>query len=628
MAQCILVLEKDTTFLQELKAGFSRYDVTLEIVEDVDASVEKAKAQPPAVMLVSADAMDAPGEAFRVFKRFKSDDDLSKIPFVIMGSATHDDTFESHKRLKRRADEYIRLPISFDDLVARLTLLVPLAQNEGGAGDSLDVDADIDAFADNAFEDLLQEQISRSEAPPPLAVGGETDRASEELEQLKQQLDSLTARAESAEKRAEAAERKSVAVPRATSMAPPGGSISSRDYLEMREQLNRKDKEILGLRDEVTTRDRQILDASDRSLELEKVQAGLHDDLALTQRQLDDAQGKIKAYETDREAVAKRLEDLKGRLSRAEDKSKKLENELDTARTQHASEIAELKTSHEGKVSELEAASAAEIARLRATHAVQVSDLEAKSEQALEAERNARAGEVAELREAQKRAEQEQGAESERKLAELKAAGEAELARALAEALADKNRALADVSAEHAADVERKLSAAGAEKDAALAGLRNELESQKAQALKDVEDKHGKELAILGRKLSESESKVTIQEERIQDLEHAKQELDTGLRAKISGLETELTSRVEERDRAQNELSAARASIASHERTESQQAARVADLEGALVSAERQVQRQATKLASDGEILERVRKALGIGIGLLEQQRENVPEEA
>jgi chromosome segregation ATPase len=684
MAQRILVLEKDTNFLRELESGFSRYGAAVEVVQDGDASVARAKAQPTALVLLSADAMNAPGEAFLVCKRFKSDDDLSKIPFVIMGGSQHAESFESHKKLKRRADEYVKLPMGFDELVTKLTPLVPLEREASNDGDGMDVDADIDAFADNAFDDLLQEEPKKvSEPPKPAAKAAAAPAApvapaapsapainnaaqEQELARLKAQLDQLTARAEGAEKRADTAEKRAEAAEKRplptsrASVAPPGAGVSSRDYLEMREQLNRKDKEILGLRDEVTTRDRQLLDASDKSLELERAQANLHDELAASQRQLDEAQGKIKAYETDREAVAKRLEDLKGRLGRAEEKGKKLEDELDTARTQHASESAEVKAAHDKKVSDLENNAASEMARLRAANAMQVSDLETKHANALSSaeskahddlakaeskaredlasaenrareelasERSARENEVSALHATHQRATDELKSQHARVLSDQREAAETAHAQAVAEGLAEKTRALEEAANQHASELARKLSDAELAKNAALDGLRKELEARQAAALKETEDKHGKELAILGRKLSEAESKGSLLEERLEETEQAKQELESNLRGKIAALESDLSTRTDERDRAQNELSAARASIASHERTEAQQTARIVELEGALGSSEGRVQRQSAKLASDAELLERVRKALGISIGLLEQQKETALEE-
>ena len=175
MAQRILVCEKDTTFLQELKNGFERYGAAVEVVQDPEGAIASAKADRPALVLLSVDAMSAPGEAFLVCKRFKSDDDLARIPFVIMGGKHHAESFDSHKKLKkRRADEYVALPIGFDALVDTIKPLVPLEESaqsskpETEDPGSMDVDADIDAFADSAFDDLLLEE-PKAAAPAPAA---------------------------------------------------------------------------------------------------------------------------------------------------------------------------------------------------------------------------------------------------------------------------------------------------------------------------------------------------------------------------------------------------------------------------------------------------------------------------
>jgi hypothetical protein len=234
---------------------------------------------------------------------------------------------------------------------------------------------------------------------------------------------------------------------------------------------------------------------------------------------------------------------------------------------------------------------------------------------------------VSSLKTAHQRAIEELKGQHATSLNDQQAAADAALARALADAAAEKARALDEAAKAHASELERKLSDAELAKNAALDGLRKELEARQAAALKDAEDKHGKELAILGRKLSEAESKGSLLQERLEETEQAKQELEASLRGKIAGLEGDLAARIEERDRAQNELLGARASIAAHERTEAQHTARIAELEGALAASEGRVQRQGDKLAADGELLERVRKALAISMGLLEQQRETALEE-
>ena len=112
--------------------------------------------------------------------------------------------------------------------------------------------------------------------------------------------------------------------------------------------------------------------------------------------------------------------------------------------------------------------------------------------------------------------------------------------------------------------------------------------------------------------------------DRISEIEATKSELDTTLSTRIGSLEGDLARRTQERDTAQNELSAMRASIASLERNGAQLSERLSALEVDLGRANDRIDQQSAKIALDKELLDRVRRALGIGIGLLEQQKQNV----
>jgi chromosome segregation ATPase len=679
MSQRILVFEKNANFLRDLETGFGRMGQETEVGGDVDAAVAAAKAGRVSLVLVSLDAMGAPGEAFLVCKRFKSDDELARIPFVLMGGPAHAESLASHRKLKRKADQYVELPVSFESLLAQIEPVLPFDVNVNiGAeaepapardASSLAVDADIDAFADSAFDDLLLDEVPASEpastqvsptpavapaappaAPAPPQAPPTVDRALErelarvtaDLEEAKSQVAAAEERALSAERRAKQAEASR------PSVAPPSAGVSSRDYLELREQLNRKDKELLGLRDEVTSRDRRLLDASDRTLQLEREKAEQEDTLETVNRKLEEALAKVAGYEVDLDAAKKRRDELSARLTRAEESGRGLERELDSARTAHASQLAELKGHHEQQVRGLEEQAATDSARLRAEHAAAAERMSAAHADELEREQNRAKNELASANVAHERAlseaqashgravEELEGAHAEalsraaaareQALADQKSASDASLAAALAQASDDHAVALATAAADHAERLEQKLSEADAAKNSALEGLRNELETRFAGQAKEREDRHNKELAVLGRKLTEADGKAAALNQRIEQLEREKAELEQHLLGRIAGIEADLARRTEERDLTQNELSAARARIISLEDTESTQSHRIAGLESGLFQAEQRIERQSSKIATDDQILERVRKALGISIGLLEEQRGNASD--
>jgi hypothetical protein len=669
MGQHVLVFEKNTNFLQELENGFGRLGVQVEVANDVEAAVSAAKAGAVSMVLVSVEAMSAPGEAFLVCKRFKSDDDLTRIPFVLMGGPAHAESIASHRKLKRKADQYVELPVSFESLLAQIEPVVPfdttLADADNGAARNLEVDADIDAFADSAFDDLVLDEGVAAAAPesvapepvvpvaerpapvasfaavPQAAAAPVVDKAMErELARTKAELEEVKAQAAQSEERALVAERRAKAAEanKASVMPPPPtAGVSSRDYLELREQLNRKDKELLGLRDEVTSRDRRLLDASDRTLELERAQAQSEDTIASLQRELEDATTKVAGYEVDLEAAKKRRDEINARLGRADENVRSLERELDKARASHASELSEFKTLHEQQVRGLEEQAAADSARLRADHAAAQEKLSASHAEALASEQARARAEQAAAREqheqqlaqrdaAQREALSDAARDRERALADQKNAADAAQAAALAVAAEDRAMALANAAADHAARLEQQHNEDEAAKAAALEGLRSELEARFAVQTKERDDKHNKELAVLGRKLTEADNRAVALQQRMDDQAQQAREVEQSLSSRIAMLEADLATRTEERDLTHNELSSARARIASLEEADADKAQRIGSLEASVRLGEQRIQRQAAKIAQDEQLLDRVRKALGISVGLLEQQRTNTTD--
>jgi hypothetical protein len=130
---------------------------------------------------------------------------------------------------------------------------------------------------------------------------------------------------------------------------------------------------------------------------------------------------------------------------------------------------------------------------------------------------------------------------------------------------------------------QERLDEAGRRHRAELTTLRTEFESRHATELAATNDKHRQELGRLGKLLSEAESRFALLEERHEESESAH-----------AGAEAQLHAMTEQRDQ-QNE--------------------RNRELSGAL-------ERARAKSARDEEILERVRKAMAIGLGLLEEQKQ------
>ncbi|MEZ4249388.1 MAG: response regulator [Polyangiales bacterium] len=449
MAHRILVFESDPHFTAELRRGFATRAVEIDIVADGNKGLERASAAKPDLILLSIELQGMNG--FLVCKKIKKDPELASVPLLILSSDPNaDEIFEQHQKLRTRADDYVKKPVPFEELLTRARQFVPI--EEAAEPDSTqvlsrqNVDDEIDAFADDAFDALMVsdavaepeivadfedeedhtavergdfEAVARvpgapcrsvrpapsrllpsrplrprpppppsTPPPPPVArrpygpaVVAMDDAALDAAHARIAELEAKLSDAESRASRVESLERESSTfqskvadlekevVTLKTKGASGGGGISSREFLDLREKLNSKDKEILNLRDQVTSRDKELLDLRDRNPWSSAKADDVEDDKLAIERQLATAQEQLEATLQDKEAATKRGDDLKGRLDRAEEKGKKLEGEPRSDEAAAAAKQAELEEAKAEAVASLRAENAAASAAKDEAHA-------------------------------------------------------------------------------------------------------------------------------------------------------------------------------------------------------------------------------------------------------------------
>jgi hypothetical protein len=91
------------------------------------------------------------------------------------------------------------------------------------------------------------------------------------------------------------------------------GAVSSREFLDLREALNKKEKEILSLRDQITRKEKDLLDASDSALVLERDKADLEDKIGALEKDVHSARALAETARRKKGPGAKRAEDGKTR---------------------------------------------------------------------------------------------------------------------------------------------------------------------------------------------------------------------------------------------------------------------------------------------------------------------------
>src|SRR5688572_11438594 len=130
MSTKVLVFENDSGFAEELRSGLGRLGCETTVVDDANVGLQTAAQQKPDLILLAIELARMNG--FSVCNKLKRDPSLKNVPLIIMSTESTDETFEQHKRLRTRADDYVHKPIGFGTLLSHIQAFVKL---EGGSAD-------------------------------------------------------------------------------------------------------------------------------------------------------------------------------------------------------------------------------------------------------------------------------------------------------------------------------------------------------------------------------------------------------------------------------------------------------------------------------------------------------------
>ena len=714
----VLVFESDPAFAGELRNELGKLGCTIVVVDDGNLGLQQAAAEKPDLILLSIELPRMNG--FSVCNKLKKDASLKDVPLIIMSSESSDETFEQHKKLRTRAEDYVHKPIAFGELLQHIQAFIALGSppSEGDAAIVIDdeleigsaddyaeddggtqiavrppvgmparrtpppardapVDDDVDAFADAAFGRLtgadppgavaearpihngavesVTSQVSARRAsaapparspsarPPLLRPPSGVDIA--EYEKIRLELEAVRARAvdtetalrdarDEADKfRLDAGEndrlrRELEELKTKLAAGPKAGGISSRDFLDLREALNKKDKEILSLREQASKKDREIVEAQDRMLALERSKADIEDKLLLLDREIAEAREKNDSLAADKDLAKKASEDLKARLEKSRAEGETKDRQIAELRGKMAKDAAVAEANLAAVWAEVDQ----QIANERSDHARKLDQAEARHKAELDQavrDREAALGEAREQAEGeQKDAIAAQAAELKQehdaKLAALHRAHQQELERTKAEA----TQAARDAQATHeaalaAARSEGQDATAAARADAegrgeaALEALRSEhaerikaLDNDRDARLAALEAKAARELGDANERNAKADMDLSATRGELSDLREVKAAGEAAAAARIAEAEQSLARTTSARDELAQKLQTATERVATLEDTRDELSdklaaatSRVAVLEAEGASTRAQLGQTTERLATETERL-------------------------
>jgi DNA-binding response OmpR family regulator len=418
-----------------------------------------------------------------------------------------------------------------------------------------------------------------------------------------------------------------------------------REFLALREIINKKEKDILDLRDGMDAKERQVLDHKDKIRELERARRDLEESTLGFERNMVAANEKVAELTGDREKSGEREKALKSRLDVAHEENRKAHEEVEALRKRLAleemrgrSELDKLRTDLESRLAEAEDTHRQELTRLKDEQAAAVGGVEIARQSELARMDATHKSEVEAL---QRRLTDEQAVAAERLVSEV-ARLRRDHEKAIASSKEEQGTQLAAERQAYEALTETKERDHRNEILAVRRRHEEELTAAEERRQRDIAEQEGRRVSELeaaeARRRAELQGRDEEQHARITEIERRhlteKTELSERHRAdydqalgRAARSEGELAARVQEVEQAyrrvsglEADLDATRAELGERGVRLAQSRDRIAELEAKVADYEDQIVRAYQRLRNDEKTTEKARRALAVALALIDER--------
>src|SRR5512133_1978757 len=129
MSRKILLIESDGPFAEEVTSALEARGLEVRTTGDGREGYELAREWGPDAIVL---CVELPGmSGYVICQKLKKDEALKSIPLVITSAEATPETFEQHRTLKVRAEDYLLKPFSPTALLASLGALIELPETSG-----------------------------------------------------------------------------------------------------------------------------------------------------------------------------------------------------------------------------------------------------------------------------------------------------------------------------------------------------------------------------------------------------------------------------------------------------------------------------------------------------------------
>lgn len=128
MAQrSVLCIDPETKAVSQIRRAFEPYGFSVESIPNGDQAIEWARTNVPALIVLSVEPRKV---GYAICNKLKRSPTLRDIPLILTSSEETMATFEQHRKLKSRAEEYLLKPIDPNELLEKAARFVALGEGE------------------------------------------------------------------------------------------------------------------------------------------------------------------------------------------------------------------------------------------------------------------------------------------------------------------------------------------------------------------------------------------------------------------------------------------------------------------------------------------------------------------
>ena len=164
----ILLIDAEQPFAGQMVEALQARGLAVQHLDEGKEALDYARANRPDLVVLCAELKQSRG--WPVCKMLKKDDDLKTIPVIITSAEATTETFEQHRKLKARAEDYLHKPFDANTLLEHIGNLITLPA-VGGATEEVD-----DPFEDFDLDDspeLMLDDNDLAELQIESAIDGE-----------------------------------------------------------------------------------------------------------------------------------------------------------------------------------------------------------------------------------------------------------------------------------------------------------------------------------------------------------------------------------------------------------------------------------------------------------------------